>query len=62
MLPSVEYLGFKISAAGVQPTEKVKTVHEAPGPKDITQIKAFLGLINRYGNFLPDLSIVLAPL
>ena len=63
MLPSVEYQAFKISAAGLQPTtEKAKVVHEAPEPKDITRLKAFLGLVNYYGHFLPDLSTVLAPL
>lgn len=63
MLPSVEYLGFKISAEGLQPTaEKIKAVQDAPPPKDISQFKAFLGLVNYYGKFLPDLSSVLAPM
>ena len=60
MLPSVEYLGFKISAEGVQPTqEKIKVVQDAPPPRDISQLKAFLGSVNYYGKFLPDLSFVL---
>ena len=55
MLPSVKYLGFKISAEGLQPTaEKIKAVQDAPPPKDISQLKAFLGLVNYYGKFLPD--------
>ena len=63
MLSSVEYLGFRISAEGLQPTtEKVHAVHSAPAPEDVTQLKSFLGLINHYGKFLPDLSEVLAPL
>ena len=33
MLPSLEYLGHKISSKGLQPTsEKVKAIHEAPAP------------------------------
>ncbi len=52
MLPSVEYLGHKISAEGFHPTtEKVKAVQEAPTPQDVTQLRAFLGLVNYYGNF-----------
>ena len=36
MLPSLEYLGHKISSKGLQPTsEKVKAIHEAPAPKDV---------------------------
>ena len=63
MLPSVENLGFKISAEGLQPTaEKIKAVQDAPPPKDISQLKSFLGLVNYYGKFLPDLSSVLAPM
>ena len=63
MLSSVEYLGFRISAEGLQPTtEKVRAVHSAPAPENVTQLKSFLGLINYYGKFLPDLSEVLAPM
>ena len=47
MLPSLEYLGHKISSKGLQPTgEKVKAIHEAPAPKDVSQLKSFLGLLN----------------
>lgn len=63
MLSSVEYLGYRISAEGLRPTlEKVKAVQSAPAPQDVTQLKSFLGLVNYYGKFLPDLSHVLAPL
>ena len=62
MLPSVEYLGFRISAAGLQPTTaKVEAIQRAPAPTDVSQLKSFLGLINYYGKFLPNLSSVLAP-
>ena len=55
MLPSVEYLGFRISAAGLQPTdEKVRAIQNAPAPEDVSQLKSFLGLVNYYGKFLPD--------
>ena len=58
LLPSVEYLGYKISEKGLQPTEnKVKAVHKAPAPEDVSQLKSFLGLVNHYGKFLPDLCI-----
>ena len=63
MLASVEYLGHQISAQGLQPTgEKVKAIKEAPAPKDVSQLKSFLGLVNYYGKFLPHLSNTLAPL
>ena len=63
LLPSVEFLGHHISAKGIQPTEqKIEAIRNAPEPKDITQLKSFLGAVNYYGKFLPDLSTVLAPL
>ncbi len=63
MLPQVEYLGHQISAKGFQPTEgKVRAITDAPTPKDVTQLKSYLGLLNYYGKFLPDLATRLAPL
>ncbi len=63
LLPSVEFLGHYISAKGVQPNKKkVAAIREAPAPTDITQLRAFLGTVNYYGKFLPDVSTVLAPL
>ncbi len=63
MLPMVEYLGHRISADGLQPTDaKIKALKEAPIPRNVTQLKAFLGLLNYYGKFVPKLSTLLAPL
>ena len=60
---SVEYLGHVITDEGLQPTQaKVIAVQNAPVPQNITQLKSFLGLINYYRKFLPDLSSLLAPL
>ena len=57
MMPSLEYLGHKISSKGLQPTsEKVQAIHKAPAPKDVSQLKSFLGLLNYYCKFLPQLS------
>lgn len=36
LLPTVEYLGYKVSAKGLQPTaDKVKAVQSAPPPQDV---------------------------
>ena len=46
LLPAVEYLGHHISADGLRPTqEKIRAIKEAPAPQDVTQLRAFLGLI-----------------
>ena len=63
MVPEVEYLSHKISKHGIEPTmEKVRAITEAPHPKNVAELRAFLGLINYYGKFLPDLVTVLNPL
>ena len=63
MLPSVEYLGHVIDSVGLHPTQaKVKAIREAPTPKNVAELRSFLGLINYYGKFLPNLSATLAPL
>ena len=60
---SVEYLGHVISGKGLHLTKaKVLAVQNAPAPQNITQLKSFLGLINYYKKFLPNLSSLLAPL
>ena len=61
MLPSVEYLGHKISSSGLQPTdEKIRALKDAPVPRNESQLKSFLGLLNYYGKFVPHLSTLLA--
>ena len=63
MAPEVVYLGYKISKVGIAPTEaKLKAVQEAPRPTNVTEMKSFVGLLNYYGRFLPQLSSVLEPL
>ena len=60
---SVEYLGHKITANGIQPTEsKVEAVVNAPRPTNKTELKSFLGMLQYYGKFIPQLSTLLYPL
>ena len=63
MQPSIEYLGFIIDKNGRHPTnDKIQAIREAPTPKDVTQLRSFLGMLTYYGNFLPNLSSKLTPL
>ena len=57
------YLGHCISKDGLQPaTSKVEAIIKAPSPQNITELRAFLGLINYYGKCLSHLSTTVAPL
>ena len=61
MLPSVEYLGHKISDKGIQSTEaKIHAIVKAPTPNNVSQLKAFLGMLNYYAKFLFNISSRLA--
>ncbi|XP_048579360.1 uncharacterized protein K02A2.6 [Nematostella vectensis] len=63
MQPSLKYLGHVIDKDGIHPTsDKVEAIKTAPSPQDVTQLRAFLGLVNYYQKFLPNLSQVLQPL
>ena len=60
---SVEYLGHIIDSTGLHPSPtKVQAIKKAPAPKNITELRAFLGLVNYYHKFLPNLSSTLSPL
>ena len=63
LLPSVDYLGHTINAEGLQTSEsKVSGIVKAPTPKNVSELRSFLGLVNYYHKFLPDLTTMLAPL
>ena len=63
LLPSVDFLGHTISAEGLHTSEaKVQGIVEAPPPRDVTELRSFLGLVNYYSKFLPDLATVLLSL
>ena len=61
MMSQVHYLGHTVSSKGIQPIQdKVRAIRDAPAPTNIHQVKSFLGLINFYAKFLPNLSTVIA--
>ena len=59
----VTYLGQIICANGLKSSpNKVRAVSDLPSPSKVTELKTFLGLVNYYAKFLPDLATTLAPL
>ena len=60
---NVCYLGYKTNKDSLTPTpEKTDAVLNAPTPKNVTQLKAFLGMLNYYHRFFDRLSTILEPL
>ena len=63
MAQSVSYLGHKIDAEGLHPLlDKLQAVKEAPTPRNVSELKSYLGLLIYYGKFLPNLATQLHPL
>ena len=63
MLSSVVFLGHKIDAQGLHPLlEKVKAIKDVPKPRNVSELKSYLGLLSYYSKFLANLSTILAPL
>nr|VZI42878.1 unnamed protein product [Spirometra erinaceieuropaei] len=62
-LDSIKYLGFVFDANGRHPDpENIRAIQRMPAPKNVSQLRSFLGLISYYSAFLPSLHDVRAPL
>lgn len=56
-------MGHKIDKEGIYPLEeKVTAIKDAKMPQNLEQLQSFLGMINYYGKFIPNISTVAAPL
>ena len=61
--PEVDFLGYRVSAAGVSTCpKKVDKVQNWPTSKNATEVKSFLGLASYYRKFIKNFSKVAAPL
>jgi hypothetical protein len=59
----VGFLGHVVSAAGVATDErKVKAVREWPVPRNVHELRAFIGLCSYYRRYIAMFSVVCAPL
>lgn len=57
------FLGHVIDAKGLHmDSKKVQAIAKAPRPSDITQVRAFVGMVNYYGRFIRNLPEILEPL
>jgi len=59
--PEIEYVGFIVGAEGVKPgPDKVRAIKEFPVPKDVREVKRFLGLTGFFRRFVPNYAKVTA--
>ena len=63
LMSSIEYLGHRVDEHGIHPLPaKVQAITKAPTPANVQQLRSFLGLVNYYGKFIPNLATRLHPL
>ncbi|KAL0197572.1 hypothetical protein M9458_006112, partial [Cirrhinus mrigala] len=61
--PSVHFLGYIISAEGVQMDQgKISVIQEWPQPLTVKELQRFLGFANFYRRFIKDYCTITAPL
>lgn len=61
--PTIKYLGHVIDSAGLHKApSKVKAIIDAPSPKNVSQLRSFLGLLTYYAKFMTNLVSRLRPL
>ena len=52
---SVDYLGHRIDADGLHTTtDKLEAITKVPTPRNVQELRSFLGLLNYYGKFMPN--------
>jgi hypothetical protein len=59
----VSFLGYVVTPQGIEVDHaKVEAIHGWPIPKNLSQVRSFLGLVGFYRRFVKDFSTIAAPL
>ena len=59
----IEYLGHKVTSTGISPLpSKVEAIANFPRPTTQNQLRRYLGVLNFYHRFVPQIAKTLAPL
>ena len=59
----VDFCGFRLTNKGLQPSpKKVSSIMQYPDPLDESSMRSFLGMVNQFSKFFPDLSHLCKPL
>lgn len=59
----ISYLGHNINSEGLKKNDSnVQSVLNAPEPKDVSEVRAFLGMVNYYSKFIPEFAKKMEPL
>lgn len=60
---NVSFLGHEISSTGIRPLQaKVEIIEQYPKPRNLAQLRKFLGLLNYFRRFIKNAATLLSPL
>lgn len=60
---SISYLGYDISEKGLHKSKnKLEAISKIPEPQNVSQLRSFIGAINYYNRFIPNIPTLLHPL
>ena len=63
MQPAMTFCGHRITKHGIQQMDdKIQAITDAPRPENQKELSSFLGLVNYYHRFVPNISRILKPL
>ena len=63
MMPSIQYLGNVVDKNGIRKDPcATEAIRDAPAPKNMGEMRSFLGLANQYRKFVGNMSTLAAPL
>lgn len=59
----IKYLGFVLNEKGRKPDPaKTKAISDMPAPRDLSELRAALGMISFYSQFIPDMKTLKEPM
>lgn len=61
--PEIEFLGYTVNSNGVLPSKsRIQRIENYPLPIKVKHVKKFLGMMNYYNRFVPNLAKMQLPL
>ena len=59
----ITFCGYTITRMGIKPMQSnVNAILDAPEPRNVSEVKSFLGMVNYYQNYVPSLSTMAEPI
>ena len=59
---SIEWLGYKLTRTGISPVNtKSQGISERLRPTNLKQLRSFLGAVNQFNKFIPNLALISNP-